>query len=101
MFGGANSLAGFYERQFSARSVYVVKAGYGHIIDAKNLWELFVSGGLYELYDPSGQSPKESSLVSVGISYRFETDFGRIQLSLANPIGGSHQGAKVHLLSGW
>lgn len=101
VFGGANSLAGFYERQFSARSVYVVKTGYGYIINANNLWELFVSGGFYDRYDPISQSPTESSLVSVGISYRFETDFGRIQVSLANPIGGSHQGAKVHLLSGW
>lgn len=101
VFGGANSLAGFYERQFSASTVYLIKGAFGHQMNPNNRWEVFISGGLYNQFVPKESSQSLSTLVSVGVSYRFETELGTIQLSIANPVGGEYEGAKVHLLNGW
>jgi hypothetical protein len=101
VFGGANSLAGFYERQFSASTVYLLKGAFGYQMNPNNRWEVFVSGGLYNQFVAEGLSEPLSTLLSVGVTYRFETELGTIQLSIANPIGGDFEGAKVHLLNGW
>ena len=101
VFGGANSLAGFYERQFSASTVYLLKGAFGYQMNPNNRWEVFVSGGFYNQFVAEGLSEPLSTLLSVGVTYRFETELGTIHLSIANPISGDYEGAKVHLLNGW